>query len=111
MDVNRSIYIVISLSQSYRSMAGLQVSTRIDDGRHASFDCPSQHLVPILVEVWKIQMTVRINHPPLVCNAAISASTISRMSSSKLTLGSQPSLAPALLASPTSRSTSAGRKN
>ena len=46
---------------------------------------------------------------PIACNVAMSASTMIRTRSRKVTLGSQPSTRFALLGSPTSRSTSAGR--
>src|SRR5574341_1785473 len=107
MDTNCRINGVAPLGQRQLPSAGCQVGPGIDNGGQARLERPRQYLVPVLVKLREIQVAMRVNHPLFVCNAWMSASTISWISCSKSTEGSQPSLACALPASPTSRSTSA----
>src|SRR5512145_1028494 len=108
MDANGGIQARILVGEFQHFPTGFQVYRRGDDPIHPGLGSADDNRVPSFVIAVKVQMAVGINHSR--CSALsnlTSASTIIWISCSNVTSGSQPILVPALLGSPTSKSTSA----
>ena len=115
MDADRSVDALFAPSERDRFAAAWQINRRDDNSQDAGIDGAPQHIGAIMIISLKIEMAVGIDQLHQMTRFGLSlsflrsASTIMPMSSSKLTSGAQPSACLALVGSPTSRSTSAGR--
>jgi len=115
MDADRSVDALFALGQRDRLAAAWQINRRDDYSLDAGIGGAAQHVGAIVIVSLKIEMAVGIDQLHQMTRFGLSlsflrsASTIMPINSSKLTSGAQPSACLALLGSPTSRSTSAGR--